>query len=115
MIVVSVESPMLPGGTSGISRAAAGDRNCVVIVETDSTLGNFLHRLLSRIVAEVIVLDDGHMLASVAQDSESFAKHPLVVYDTDAGWEPLVEFRRHHPPVPVIVLLSPSAGVNPDA
>lgn len=80
----------------------------LLIVETDATLRHFLCSIGAQCSQEVIAVESG-LSETIVDD------HTLVVYNTHAGWDAVVRFRQQCPAVPIIVLLSPSAGVNAEA
>jgi DNA-binding response OmpR family regulator len=82
-------------------------RRRVLVIDTDPALRRFVCRLLSHMNLEPLPLDGAAALDSAAQDC-------VIVYNTEAGWEPLVDLRARCPQTPIILLLSPSMDTNSD-
>jgi DNA-binding NtrC family response regulator len=81
----------------------------IVVVDTDATLRQFCCRLLSARPGEIVPLDNARLL------QEAAASDCVVVYNTEAGWEPLLKWRERRRKVPLVILLDPSAGVSHEA
>jgi hypothetical protein len=84
-------------------------------VDPDPGLRLFLSRIAAQFSDDVVQVENGTLLAAVAAGAVGNARNQVVVYNTDAGWDAIVAFHRQWPETPIIVLLSPSAGVNTDA
>jgi CheY-like chemotaxis protein len=84
--------------------------SAVVVVESDSTLRQFIGRVATQCARRVMLIESAaEMSARVAEQSEC-----IVVYDTYAGREPLLTLRQQFPLIPIILLLSPSSTSSHD-